>query len=159
MSVAFNGIIDAIRSWPRRVQLEQWQLLELLAADLNLQDLLEGVLPSKEEQSVDAVDISQTLSGKSVAIYSITERIAKRAQQLVQQTFDNVTIHLLHDKCCTDRMKSLAQSVEIFLVNTWDAKHAATNGIKKNRQQEMITLGPSSKSASAMLEALSTECR
>jgi hypothetical protein len=149
------SIVNLSQSWARRISREQWSLLQLLATDLDLSDMVPAFRSETDAISEKPVsDFRSLFLGKSIAIYSMTERIAKRAQQLIQQAFEGVIVHLLHDKCCTDRMKSLAQNVDIFLVNTWDAKHAATNGIKHNRPGSMTTLEPRSKSPAALLAAL-----
>jgi hypothetical protein len=51
-------------------------------------------------------------------------------------------------------MKSLAQSADIFIINTWDAKHAATNGIKQSRPVAKVTIEPSGKSAGSIMRAM-----
>jgi hypothetical protein len=51
-------------------------------------------------------------------------------------------------------MKTLAHNVDIFIVNTWDAKHAATIGIKQNRPGDRPTLEPLGKSANKLLHVL-----
>ncbi|MEO2031266.1 MAG: protein DpdD [Planctomycetaceae bacterium] len=149
------AIADSSRAWTRRVSGAQWSLLELLATDLNLIELVRGLRPELEaDAEVAETDIHGLLKGQSIAVYSLTERIARRFGQLAEQTFDDIKIHYIHDKSLTDRMKSLARSADIFIVNTWDAKHAATNGIKDNRQSTQVTLEPSSKSAIRMVETL-----
>jgi hypothetical protein len=149
------AIADSSRAWARRVSDEQWSFLELLASDLSLSELTSGLRPELDETVEEAKPaIRDTLAGKSIAVYSLTERIARRFGQLAEQAFDGIMLHYIHDKCLTDRMKSLAQSADIFIVNTWDAKHAATNGIKDNRSRGLPVLQPLSKSASSMLSAL-----
>lgn len=148
-------IIDSSRAWTRRVSDDQWSMLELLANDLNLVALLEGVRPEPEQDvQAEQQDTRNVLVGKSIAVYSLTERIARRFGQLAEQAFDGIKIHYIHDKSLTDRMKSLSQSSDIFIVNTWDAKHAATNGIKDNRAIGSTTLEPSGKSATSLMSSL-----
>jgi len=149
------AIIESVRPWIRRVSQDQWSLLELLASDLGLTALLEGVRPEEtEEKTVGQESNRDALKGKSIAVYSITERIARRFGQLAEQAFDEIKIHYIHDKSLTDRMKSLAKTADIFIVNTWDAKHAATIGIKQSRSAEKITIEPPGKSASSLVRSL-----
>ncbi len=127
------AIANSSRAWIRRVSDDQWSLLELLASDLGLNALLEGIRPKTDSvSSVETTSIRNALKGKSIAVYSLTERIARRFGHLAEQAFDGIKIHYIHDNALTDRMKSLAQSVDIFIINTWDAKHAATIGIKQS---------------------------
>lgn len=149
------SIVNASRVWARRVSDDQWSLLKLQAGDLNLSEMVAGLRPQKDESTESTKsEIPGLLSGKDIAIYSLSERIANRAKQLIEGSFESVTIHLLHDKVCTDRIKSLAQNVDIFIVNTWDAKHAATGGIFQNRPKGSITIQPQGKSASAVFRCL-----
>ncbi|MCP4888129.1 MAG: hypothetical protein GY904_16145 [Planctomycetaceae bacterium] len=149
------AIAESSRLWARRISDDQWSLLELLANDLELTEMVSGLRPDPEETTEDhSSDIRGLLSGKSIAVYSLTERIARRFGQLAAKTFEGIKIHYIHDKCLTDRMKSLAQSADIFIVNTWDAKHAATNGIKDNRFSFATTLEPDGKSASSLIRCL-----
>lgn len=155
LSPVLAAIANSSRAWIRRVSEDQWSLLELLATDLGLGVLLEGIPQNSDPApSVEATSIRDALKGKSIAVYSLTERIARRFGQLAEQAFDGIKIHYIHDKALTDRMKSLAQSVDIFIVNTWDAKHAATNGIRHHRPNQMAVLEPQSKSATALFKTL-----
>lgn len=156
LSPVLSAIVCSSRAWIRRVSDDQWSLLGLLATDLGLGALLEGIPKNSDKHSSDeTTSIRDALKGKSVAVYSLTERIARRFGQLAEQAYDGVRIHYLHDKSLTDRMRKLAHSVDIFIVNTWDAKHAATNGIRDNRPRTTTTLEPMGKSATALMECLS----
>lgn len=149
------AITESIRPWTRRVTAHQWSLFSLLASDLGLCELFEGIRPEPElDAPSDTITYRNALKGKSIAIYSLTERIARRFGQLAEQAFDGIKIHFVHDKVLTDRMKRLAQSADIFLINTWDAKHAATNGIKSNRMSNAMVLEPHSKSPQALFQSL-----
>lgn len=149
------AIAESSRLWARRISDDQWSLLELLAADLDLIEIVAGLRPEPEEATQDdSPGIRSLLAGKSIAVYSLTERIARRFGQLAEQAFDGIKIHYIHDKSLTDRMKSLAQSADIFIINTWDAKHAATNGIKQNRAAEKLSIESLGKSACSLLRSL-----
>ena len=149
------AITESCRSWIRRVSDDQWSLLALLASDLNLCALLEGIRPKTDSEYPDEISsIRDALKGKSIAVYSLTERIARRFGQMAAYAFDGIKIQYVHDKALTDRMKTLARSADIFIINTWDAKHAATNGIKDNRPTSAITLEPDGKSASGLMRCL-----
>jgi hypothetical protein len=155
VTVFFNAVVDSIRRWPRRrISEEQREFLSLLASDLQLQDALTDLWDTDAaETDTSATDLREVLHGMSVAIYSLTERIARRTSQLIEQAFSGVTIHLCHDKASSDRLRGLAKSSDVFIINTWDAKHAATNAINDIRTTQ-DTLRPSSKSASAMFRCL-----
>lgn len=148
-------IAESSRGWARRISDDQWSLLELLATDLGLAEMVNGLRPERKDRpEVASLDIRGVLAGKSIAVYSLTERIARRFGQLAEQDFDGIKMQYVHDKVLTDRMKSLAQSADIFIVNTWDAKHAATVGIKETRNCNKTTIQPRSKSSSSLFSCL-----
>lgn len=149
------AIVDSSRLWARRISDDQWSLLELLATDLDLTEMVAGLRPAPEDATQDdRPGIRSLLAGKSIAVYSLTERIARRFGQLAEQAFDGIKIHYVHDKSLTDRMKSLAKSADIFIINTWDAKHAATIGINACRSTNSTTITPESKSANSLQKTL-----
>ena len=151
-------IAESSRLWARRISDDQWSLLELLASDLGLAELVGGLRPEPEETTKEAIlNIRGVLAGKSIAVYSLTERIARRFGQLAEQAFEGIKIHYVHDKALTDRMRSLAQSVDIFIINTWDAKHAATTGIRSCCSRSTKIIVPDSKSPASLLASLVRE--
>ena len=155
LAPVLSAIVNSSRAWVRRVSDDQWVLLDLVAADLALGAVLAGTRPNCDSApSVKATSIGDALKGKSIAVYSLTERIARRFGQLAEQAFADIKIHYIHDKSLTNRMRSLAQSVDIFVINTWDAKHAATIGIKANRPESLLTIEPTGKSSISLLRSL-----
>jgi hypothetical protein len=149
-----NAMVGSFRKWNGRVRLDQWDFLHQLFEELGQSELITGLRPEQsEDNETDEFD-SASLSGKSIAIYTLTERIGRQAEQMICKRFEGVKVHLLHVKASTDRLVQLSQSADIFIVNTWDAKHAATGAIKQNRSKEQVTLMPESKSAGGILRCL-----
>lgn len=150
----FTKIASSLRPWVRRINDEQWTLLSLLADDLAVREFLAGMQPEAPPDDTPEGQLDGLLRGKSIAVYSLTERIATRFGQLATQVFDGIKLSYCHDKSLTDRLKSIAHTADIFVVNTWDAKHAATIGIRANRPVGAVTLEPGGKTASALLRCL-----
>lgn len=149
-----HNLIDGFRDWSRRVGADQWELIDLLASDLGQADLLQGLRPEESPETDNTVPRTDHLNDKTVAIYTLTERIGRRAAQLIERAFAGVKVHLLHDKVASGRLIQLAKSADIMIVNTWDAKHAATNGIKHNRATAALTLHPDSKTPMSLVACL-----
>lgn len=147
-------VVSGFRLWSRRIRPDQWDLLEQLIVDLGQQGLLDGLRQQDDSSPADANHPFRQLAGKSVAIYTLTERIGSRAAAVLRSRFDGVKLHLLHDHASTDRLVQLASSADIFIVNTWDAKHAATNAIHAVRSRDSVTLFPRSKSAGSLIRVL-----
>jgi hypothetical protein len=149
-----HQIINGFREWSRRIRTDQWDLLETLLADLDQTGLLVGLRQRDGVSAEQAPMLLGRLSGQSIAIYTLTERIGRRAAAVINGRFEGVRVHLVHDKASTDRLEQLARNADIFIVNTWDAKHAATNAIQANRSRDSVTLIPKSKSAGSLVREL-----
>jgi len=149
-----QSILDGFRNWSRRVRDDQWDLVALLASDLGQSALVDAVRPATAVTVTTTGQSDINLRGKTVAIYTLTERIGQRAAQLIQHAYDGVKVQLLHDKVASDRLIQIAGSADIFIVNTWDAKHAATIAINSHRGNSKTTLFPPAKSAASILKAI-----
>ena len=149
-----NAVVSSFRQWSGRVRIDQWDFLKQLFEELGQSELLTDIQPEESQEAETSEFDAQSLAGKSIAIYTLTERIGRQAQQMIQKRFEGVKVHLLHVKASTDRLVQLAQSADIFIVNTWDAKHAATGAIKQNRSKQQITLMPESKSAGSIFKCV-----
>ena len=147
-------ILGGFRDWSRRVREDQWHLVGLLASDLGQSELYDALRPVSTSTGTNSSSTNLDLKGKSVAIYTLTERIGQRAAQLIQRAYEGVKVHLLHDKAASDRLIQHAGSADIFIVNTWDAKHAATGAIQAHRSHSRTTLFPPGKSAASILNAI-----
>ena len=146
----FNQIASGLRQWSRRVRSDQWDYAEQLASDLDQFTVVAELRP-KDEPAAIAPALGEALARKTIAIYTLTERIGHRAAQLLKNRFPELQIQLLQDKVASDRLKQLARTADIFVVNTWDAKHAATGAIKAVRPKNKVTLLPKSKSAGSIV--------
>lgn len=94
------------------------------------------------------------LAGKSVAIYSLMESAAGRAAQVLRSLVPSIDVKLFSDK--TGGAAPLTQassSVDIFVIVTAAAKHAATEFIEAKRgSREIVRVN--AKGTSAILNAL-----
>ena len=149
-----HQIVKGFRDWSRRIRLDQWDLIDQLTADLGQSELLAGLRPEADESADGPPSVFDQLSGQTVAIYTLTERIGRRASDIISNRFEGVKVQLIHDKASTDRLEQLAQNADVFIVNKWDAKHAATNAIQANRPKNSVTLIPQSKSAGSLVREL-----
>ena len=64
-----------------------------------------------------------------VGIYSLEETCARRAKSWISELVAGLDVRLSHDLVNSDRLVSLVRNVEVMLVQTSKATHAATNAI------------------------------
>jgi hypothetical protein len=86
-----------------------------------------------------------------VAIYSLTERVSKRAKTILENLCPDVEVRINADHVGTPVLRKLARDADIFVVNTASAKHAATEFISANRNPAATTLFHNSRGSQALL--------
>jgi len=94
------------------------------------------------------------LSGKIIAIYTLTERVGARVKRLLEILCPTIDVRINSDHVGTSVLKSLARDADLFIVNTASAKHAATNFISANRKATDTTLFHNARGSHSMMRVL-----
>lgn len=94
------------------------------------------------------------LSGKNIAIYSLTESAARQAAQAIAAIAPEAKVTLSSDTCGTAALKSIAQNSDIFVVATASAKHAATGFIQQMRPREKPLLFAAGRGFTSIVRAI-----
>jgi hypothetical protein len=147
-------VLDRAAAFGRFLTPDQRDLLLLTATDLGERDLASSYFPASAEPAEQADDPIAALKGKSVAVYTLTQRSAEQFQRIVQARAPGVTLALLHDLDASKRLQQHARQADLFVMVTASAKHAATNCIRRTRSAEKPLLIPTGKGAASMLAAL-----
>jgi hypothetical protein len=148
-------LLGSFQRWHRRVRDDQWTLLAELSAELGWSDAVAAMRPTDEDtdSSVGAMK-RNSLAGKTIAIYTLTEAAAVRARDFFSRNLDDVVVELSHDHVASDRLRSLARTADIFVVATRSAKHAATTFIESHRPPGLPVLYASGKGSASLIRAL-----
>jgi len=155
----FSKAISSFSRWKRRVTREQWELLTCLSEDLDLGVACSGLPPDPEETAGTEAELKPSLKNKTVAVYTLTESVGKRVKDVLGRLLDGARIEVSNDHVGCDRLRTMAQTADIFLVATRSAKHAATDFIKAHRPKHLPTLYPRGKGSASILLALSEHLR
>ncbi|WP_433082367.1 protein DpdD [Dactylosporangium sp. CA-052675] len=75
-----------------------------------------------------------TISGLTIALYSLEQTALARAKKLLQQRHPGLTFQSLSDHVATDALKTAAKAADLFVIADRAAKHAATDAIKTERR-------------------------
>jgi hypothetical protein len=75
----------------------------------------------------------QSLQGKTIAIYTLTESAARQAEAALKEIEPSLNIALAHDHVASQRLTRLSRDADLFVVTASSAKHAATDCILANR--------------------------
>lgn len=125
-------------------------ILRNLATDL-LGSEAESVFPAEQEDT--DTEVTQTLpdmSGKLVAIYTLTEGAARRTKMALETLFSGIKVDINHDHTATDKLIHLAKHADYFIFASGSAKHQALYAVTAFRRDLIYPLG---KGGSSMLNA------
>lgn len=145
------------RKYWRRLDESQWDVLRTLCDELGQRDTylaLAASAPEPVPAEVAQAGAFAALRGRTVAVYTLTERAGKRLRELLQQLAPGVIVHLSHEKVGSDSLRQLARHADVFVIATASAKHAATGFIDSHRPRHLPTLRPAGKGTASMLRAL-----
>jgi len=129
----------------------QRSILDLLCRDY-LVELPAGVA-NQDHEDHD----SQTLEDqteRSIGIYSLTTSAAQRAKKTFEEMWPGIQVTLNEDHECTERLKNLARSSDIFVFAWRSSKHQAYYCIKKNRDMKLPFLQPLGKGSASIIRAV-----
>ena len=88
-----------------------------------------------------------------IGIYTLRESAARNARNAVQSISPDVRVEISTDTVCTDRLKNLARTADLFIVAASCATHAATECIVDHRAGQPIEYA-AGKGFSSLLRAI-----
>ncbi len=143
------AIVGGLKSVESLLSSEEAALINDVGEVLSVDPVLQ-IAPETIQASAD----SGTLAGKTVAIYSLVESVAQRADRLLQKLYPGVRVVLASDTVANRSLEELARRADIFVVCWRSATHAATEIIKRNRPAGSPPIYPDGKGSSSILRVL-----
>jgi hypothetical protein len=148
-----SAVFAGLAAFPQRLTELQLKLFKQLCKECGQPTLCDSL----ERESVDSpepLDLYSKLKKKSLAIYTLTQQAGERLKSLLETWFEGVTVVVSNDKVGSTSLRKMAENVDIFLVCTGSAKHAATNFIQEHRPKDRTTILVTAKGTTGMLNAL-----
>ncbi|MCC7066696.1 MAG: hypothetical protein IT456_28130 [Planctomycetes bacterium] len=143
---------------PRLVTSGQRSLLRSVCAELEAPAAAEivsdPVEPGVTAPGVDAESLRKKLGRRSVLLLTMSDRTASAFLQLMKEHYPDARPEVLREHAGTKRLRDAAKGAEVFIVNTYDTKHAATTFVTQHRPADMPTLYPKGKNAARQLDVL-----
>ena len=136
-----------IKQWSR---LDGPQKLTALALAEELTGTSQQFLSVYAEESLTADIPSIDLSGKTLAIYSLTEGAGKRAASIISTQYPGIEVSLNHDKTATSSLINLAEKMDYFIFVSQSAAHQAFYPVTDKRKDLIY---PSGKGSSSIVRA------
>jgi hypothetical protein len=152
----FDAVRDSFKKEYRRVRPEHWEIFRWLASDLErAADYAALRPPATAAGKVQDSGVYARLTGKLVAIYTLTESAGARAKAILEELFPGAKVRLSHEHGGSERLKSLAREADYFVVATRSATHAATEFLNSERPRgKSALIYPSGKGSSSIVSAL-----
>ncbi|ANI32656.1 hypothetical protein AA098_03720 [Pseudomonas sp. JY-Q] len=145
----------ALSRWTR-LELAQRFLTKSLAREIFGESNEASYPPLAAEEGDADFDVqTRKLSGRLLAIYSLTEGAARRAKTVLEGMFEGLRVELNHDHTATPALQNLAKKANYFLFVAGSAKHQAFYPVSRIRQDLIYPLG---KGASSIIEAFCKSC-
>ena len=139
-------MIEGVRRHTNRLTLRQQVEVEALAADC-------GLPIRKVEAPQDELDVWAKLDAKSVGIYSLLTRAETYLRERLSRLCSVGEVKGNSDQVSTQALRTLAESADFLIVDTWHATHQATGAINAVRAKERQIL-PKGRGHSGFLRAL-----
>jgi hypothetical protein len=152
-------VLGLIQKYWRRVDPAQRELFRLLCQDLGQPEMVAALqihAPGATGDGDRDAGVLGSLNGRSIAIYSLTERAARHLQRVVMEQAPEATVYLAHDLVGSPHLRQLARGADIFIISTASATHAATGFIQAHRDPDRPLLRPAGKGVGSMLRALTS---
>jgi hypothetical protein len=102
---------------------------------------------------IDESETFQWLRNRTVGIYSLMPGAARRAASILRRLVPDIKVTLNDDHVATRPLLDLASSVDVMVVVTGSAKHAATDAISSARRGR-LTVECGARGSSGLLRAL-----
>ena len=146
----FLNTCNDLQRFAHRLTTMQLRFLDFLSNDYDFRP--EFVSEKLQEATSEEATIDANLNGKVVAIYTLTESAGRRAKRFIEEMYPGVTVKLSTDKVCSERLKGLSKSADIFLFTSKSSSHQAFYCIKDHSTTEPVQV--SGKGTSSILNAL-----
>jgi hypothetical protein len=134
-----------------------WDAIESLASELGEAPQAHAIrraLDPPESTTESIQEAEQLLAGRTIGIYTLTERAARGAKQLLQARFPDADVLINCDKVATEALKHLARTADIFVIGWQSAKHAATDAISRLRDPALTTVYAAGTGRSSLVRAV-----
>ncbi|GIV03598.1 MAG: hypothetical protein KatS3mg015_2428 [Fimbriimonadales bacterium] len=147
---AVTVTVNAYERYKDRWSSDEVRFLRQLCRELEQEDLAQSIIIPSAREYVDPLTL---LDGKYVAIYTLNEKAAQRAEQFIKDVAPKVRIEINHDKVATEALKTMARNADYFIMVTSSAKHAATTYIETYRGDRPL-IRPAGQGSASLLRDL-----
>lgn len=141
-----------LKKWNRLSHVEKhithFSAIEILGEEAEM--LFANYLQYKDELKLNLNNKKINLSGKLLAIYSLTNVAARRAKEMIMILFPDLKIEINNHHVSTSLLENLAKTADFFIFSSQSAKHQAFYSVKRMRNDIIY---PSGRGASSIVKS------
>ena len=105
----------------------------------------------QELKKLDTAKTPPNYQNVQIGIYSLQEQAAKRASEILSNTYPKISVKTNNDHVCTDRLRSLSKNSDVFVFSWRSSKHQAFYCVKEHQPKDKILLQPPGKGCSSLV--------
>lgn len=150
----FFSIFGMCRAVAHRLTPEQRTVLELLAADYGVPELLAELPPAARGD----VDEDRAAFAGVIGIYTLNEPAGQRARTAIERLMPSARVEVNSDTTASDRLRHLAKSADLFVFAWKTSTHQAFYCAKDARKDRDIIM-PSGGGTASLVRSVLAEVR
>lgn len=151
-TAAAARLVGACGRWWPRADFADRLLIHSLSADLGVVEFVPPDTPNLPDVPEPA--IWSRLSGRTVGLYSLNEAALTHTERALKRACPGVRVKTHSEYVGSDALKESARNVDLFVVATKAAKHAATTFIDMHRGAHKTITYAAGKGSSSLLDAV-----
>jgi hypothetical protein len=139
----FFTIFEMARATAHRLSAEQRTVLELLAADYEVPELITGLPSTARSENEKRAHFSGV-----IGVYTLNEPAGRRAREVIERLLPEAKVELNHSTTANDRLRYLAKNADLFVFAWKTSTHQAFYCVQDARKDGDIILPPGGGTAS-----------
>ena len=150
----FVSVIDFALRQLHRMDLAQYETLKFLSADYG-----DDLHPSFHEKAQKLREASRTeteldYGTVKIGIYTLLEQAAQRSANILEKMYPNISVGTNNDHVCTEKLKSLSKTADLFVFSWRSSKHQAYFCVKDHQPNDKLLLQPPGKGSASIVKVV-----
>ena len=147
-------VVARVRGWTQVLDVTVRSSLRFVGEVLRVD--VDSLLPEPESSTEESADPWLQLNDKVIGIYTLTESVARQAEEALQAFAPGAKVKLNSELDCSAALRALARNADVFVLVKRSAKHAATDCVHANRGGRPVVV-PAGKGVSSILRSIQDE--
>jgi hypothetical protein len=148
----FVSVVEFSLRQLHRMDLAQFETLKILSSDYNNELPADLHNKAKELSEIADAGTSAHYDTIKIGIYTLVEHAAQRAAVILKEMYPGISVDTNNDHVCTERLRSLSKTSDLFVFSWRSSKHQAYHCVKDNRPKNKLFLQPLGKGSASIVK-------